>query len=227
MAMSVQIIPVIHYATKEQTMRNAQRAFDAGCPGVLIIHMDGENYLLPPTARAIKARWPEKLVGINFLGIEPTIAVTSNIANGLDMTWTDAQITHSGAKPWDQAEQVREAAARSPGHLVFAGVAFKHQRPEPDPVLAARKACEFGFIPTTSGPATGIAADADKIANLRATIGADTPLAIASGITPQNAHEFAPSLTHILVATGVSSSFHEFDIEKLRNLQTICERLTA
>ncbi|MDN8078562.1 hypothetical protein QZN30_04020 [Burkholderia multivorans] len=50
------VIPVIHYENADQAMRNAERAFDAGCEGVFLIHMDGENELLSPSAIAIKAR---------------------------------------------------------------------------------------------------------------------------------------------------------------------------
>lgn len=202
----IQVIPVIHYASVEQAMRNAERAFDAGCAGVFLIHMDGENKLLAPVARSIKACWKDKLVGINYLGAKPADAVASNIADGFDMTWTDVQLTHSGAAPWERAKRVREALLRSPGHQVYAGVAFKYQIAEPQPELSAKMAHEFGFIPTTSGSATSIAADVEKITNLRAALG-EGPLAIASGITPENVLSFAPSLTHILVSTGISSSF--------------------
>jgi predicted TIM-barrel enzyme len=176
--------------------------------------MDGENEVLAPSALAIKARWPERLVGINYLGEDPAKAVLANVANGLDMTWTDAQLTHSSAEPWTHAQRIQTALAKTPKHLLFAGVAFKHQRPEPQPELAARMAAQFGFVPTTSGAATGVAAEVDKIARLRTALG-DAPLAIASGVTPENVHEYAPYLSHILVASGVSESFHEFDYEKL------------
>lgn len=220
--MQALVIPVIHYASDEQAIRNAECAFEAGCEGVFLIHMDGANEWLTPVARAIKARWPDKLIGTNFLGVDPADAVATNIADGLDMTWTDVQLTHTAAEPWTRAQRVRMAMRHRPQHLVFTGVAFKHQRPEPYPALAAQKAVAFGFIPTTSGPATGVAADVDKVAKLRAALGEEAPLAIASGITPENVHEFAPNLTHILVATGVSAGFYEFDFEKLCRLRARC-----
>lgn len=216
------IIPVIHYADDGQAMRNAARAFDTGCEGVLLIHMEGRNGLLPRIAQEIKDLWPDRLVGINNLGMGAAEAVTRNVALGLDMTWTDEQPTHSDQAPWSDAEDLRTALAEGPGHLLFVGVAFKHQRHEPKPGLAARKAVEMGFIPTTSGTATGVAAEDRAIARLRTEIGVEAPLGIASGITPDNAHLFAPHLSHILVATGVSSSFHEFDETLLRRLRTAC-----
>lgn len=217
------VLPVIHYENDEQAMRNAETAFDAGCAGVFLIHMDCANHLLPAIAKRIKAQWPEKLVGINYLGGDPAEAVASNISLGLDMTWTDNQLTHSGAGN-AKAEKARAAMADEPAHMLFAGVAFKHQKYEPQPGVAVQKAIEFGFIPTTSGEATGVAAEQGKIEQMRAALGPEAPLAIASGITPDNVHEYAPYLSHILVATGVSSSFYEFDYEKLYQLRVLCDR---
>ena len=220
--MSVKIIPVIHYADDEQTLRNARIAFDAGCDGVFLIHMEGRDHLLPPVATAIKKRWNDRLVGVNFLRMDADEAVVESIRHGLDMTWTDEQVTHSAEQPWAEASRIRDSRASFPRHLVFVGVAFKHQRAEPHPDQAALRACEMGLVPTTSGPATGVAADAGRIEELRRAIGPDAPLAIASGVTPENVHEFAPHLTHILVATGVSRSFHEFDADRLRMLVDVC-----
>jgi len=218
--MQTKVIPVIHYRSDPLALENAEIAFDAGAAGVFLINMKGPNRLLAPVSRAIKSRWPDKLVGINYLGMDPAEAVKRNIADGLDMTWTDNQLTHSAQESWASAERVRSAARRRPGHLVFAGVAFKHQDPEPRPDVAALAALKFGFIPTTSGPATGVAAEVDQVASLRAALGA-APLAIASGITPENVAQFAPHLSHILVATGVSSSFYALDFEKLYRLGAI------
>ena len=220
--MRPQIIPVIHYQNDVQCLRNAEIAFETGCESVFLIQMEGKNDLLPLVAKAIKAQHPDKLVGINYLGLEPAYAVAANIGHGLDMTWTDVQLTHSAGMPWKQAVQVQEELQRHPDHLLFSGVAFKHQAEEPDPEFAALTALHAGFIPTTSGEATGVATETDKIVKLRRSLGPTASLAIASGITPDNAHEYAPYLSHILVATGVSATFYDFDIDKLRALRTAC-----
>ena len=197
------MIPVIHYADDAQAMRNAERAFEAGSDGVLLIHMEGRDELLPGVARAIKARWSDRLVGINGLSTDADAALARNVSDGLDMTWTDGQPTHSAYAPWTHADELSAMLAETPGHLLFVGVAFKHQQREPDPAAAARAAVERGMIPTTSGSTTGAPADLDKIAALREALGPDAPLGIASGVTPANAHLYAPYVSHVLVATGV------------------------
>jgi predicted TIM-barrel enzyme len=102
-----------------------------------------------------------------------------------------------------------------PGHLFFAAVAFKGQAPDPFPADSAALAAYHGLIPTTSGTGTGVAPDVEKIRRIRARLQLSDRLAVASGITPENIGQFAPHLTHVLVATGISSSFHEFDAAKL------------
>ena len=221
--MHPKVIPVIHYESDEQALRNAQIAFDAGCAGVFLIHMDGDNEVLSPIAQQVKARWPDKLVGINYLGMSVSKALEANLRDGLDMTWTDTQLTHSSAASLAQAKEASAILSLHPSHQLFVAVAFKYQQPEPRPEQAALSAASYGFIPTTSGAATGKAANVAQIAALHQALG-EAPLAIASGITPDNALEFTPYLTHVLVATGVSSSFYEFDFEKLYQLRVLCSQ---
>jgi predicted TIM-barrel enzyme len=212
------IIPVIHYASEEQALRNAKHAADAGCYGVFLIEMNGSNQALRPAATSIKSQLPALKVGINFLGVDPLDALQLNVTAGLDMTWTDEQLTHSQYEPWDEATGIAECLKSCKPHLMFVGVAFKHQAFEPHPKHAANKAVDLGFIPTTSGPATGVPADDHSIAEIRSGLPAKAPLAIASGITPANIAQFSPLVTHILVATGISDTFYEICTQKLGQL---------
>lgn len=52
---------------------------------------------------------------------------------------------------------------------------------------------------------------------MKAAVG-DFPLAIASGITPENVGEYLPWCDCFLVATGISCSFEELDPERVRAL---------
>ena len=213
-----QIIPVIHYSDDNQAMRNAERAIEAGCAGVMLIEMRGRNDGLIFAASAIKRRWPDKHVGINHLGAEIEVAVHRNLATGVDSTWTDEQLTHTDGQSDLEAQQLVRLLKCARPHAIFCAVAFKYQREEPDPADAAARAIALGFIPTTSGPSTGFAASPRKIMAMRELIGPKAPLAIASGITPDNAPIYAPLVSHMLVSTGVSASFHEFDPARLRAL---------
>jgi predicted TIM-barrel enzyme len=78
-------------------------------------------------------------------------------------------------------------------------------------------AASMGFLPTTSGAATGQPADRNKLGAMRAALGSG-PLGIASGVTPENVAAHRGLVTHILVSTGISNSFYTFDEESLRSL---------
>ena len=53
----------------------------------------------------------------------------------------------------------------------------------------------------------------------------DSPLAIASGITPENVLEYVAYVDYFLVATGISRDFHHLDPEKMAALATILHGL--
>jgi len=201
------ILPVIHFASAEATLQAAETAFDAGCDGVFLIHMGGADRLLDAPAVAVKRRWPERFVGTNRLRMSAADAVRLDASLGLDGTWSDAPgistVPRHAGDLSPLAAAVAAAQAQNPAFRFFASVAFKYQPPEPDPPAAARLAAAQGWIATTSGAATGVAADMAKLAGMRVALGT-LPLAVASGVTPENAAEHARYVSHILVATGIS-----------------------
>ena len=96
-------------------------------------------------------------------------------------------------------------------------VYLKYQRHVEDLETAARLAAKYMDVVTTSGPRTGGAAEVEKIARMKAAIGS-YPLALASGITPENVHAYLPHADCFLVATGISRSFSELEPSRVRSL---------
>ena len=70
---------------------------------------------------------------------------------------------------------------------------------------------------TTSGQGTCIAASIEKIKRIRTGAG-EYPIAIASGITPENVVDYLPYADAFLVATGISKDSYHLDREKVRKL---------
>jgi hypothetical protein len=129
----------------------------------------------------------------------------------------DARVREDLPEQVDAAALARARAASGSAALYFGGVAFKYQRPVEDVARAARIAAGYMDVVTTSGPGTGHAADVAKIRAMKAALG-PTPLAIASGITPDNVGEYLPVADCFLVATGISSSFDELSAAKVAAL---------
>ena len=81
---------------------------------------------------------------------------------------------------------------------------------------------------TTSGVATGRSAEVSKIEAFR-TGCADQALAVASGVTPDNAGVYARLVDAILVATGINrvGDFYNLEPMRLRRLLTVCRESGA
>jgi hypothetical protein len=215
--MRPQIWPVIHIDTPELAYANAKIAFDAGCVGVFLIHMDGEDEMLDPIGLEIQRRHPDHKIGVNYLSMGAEVAVKRAIAMGFQASWSDNPGVRSD---WidGSADRIGELLAAHPKHSFFASVAFKYQKRDPHPGEAAKRALGMGMIPTTSGEATGKAPAESKLTEIRGQIGPAAPLALASGVTPENGAALGRYLTHILVSTGISASFYRFDPGKLAAL---------
>src|SRR4051812_9199505 len=140
---------------------------------------------------AVADAHPGWWVGVNCLGMTPErvfAAVSPKVAG----VWADNARIDEGREDQPYAERVSAVRqARAPGCLYFGGVAFKYQRPVEDLEAACRVAARHMDVVTTSGPGTGHAADLEKIRRMKRTLG-DVPLAIASGITPENVGDYLP-----------------------------------
>jgi len=200
------VLPVIHVVDQEQAERNVGVALDAGADGVFLISHTYENDDLIRIASSIKDYLPEFFVGLNLLGERTLQAYYSAEEAGVDGVWVD---------------NPEDVDIKSRGLLYFGGVAFKtqpHVRDEDLAQLVKRAAPNMDVV-CTSGPRTGVAEDVRRLRIMSEALAGFTPLAVASGVTPQNvwAHLDA-GVQAILVATGVSKSFHELDPALLADL---------
>jgi hypothetical protein len=214
--MTPEIWPVIHLDTPGLAFVNAAIAFNAGCDGVFVIHMNGGDELVTPVASEIKRMWPDKKVGVNYLTMNAFDGLRRAEKNLFDAYWTDESGVRSDGVE-EVARNVQWFLSICRPILFFGSVAFKYQKSDPDPSMAAERATRLGMIPTTSGSATGKAPPVEKVKMMREFI-QHRPLALASGVTPENVLSLAPYVSHILVSTGISKSFFEFDADKLKAL---------
>jgi predicted TIM-barrel enzyme len=210
------VYPVIHYLDRDTAFEEAQKAIDAKADGIFLISHRGDDMELISVACAIKNQQPDLRVGVNFLSIDGLEATLMARKFNLPMVWgDDVGVDSKGLNDMGLSIQAQKMVAGS-GLDVFASVAFKYRPHEPAPCIAAKNALQAGFIPTTSGSGTGSAPELSKIMAMSNATGG--VLAVASGMTPENVVVYAPYLSHILVATGVSLDVHRMDVEKLKLL---------
>lgn len=207
----LKIYPVIHYFDCETTLREAEIAKKYGADGVFLISHIGSDEKLIPLAVKIKNDFDLKS-GLNLLPFD--CMHTANIvkANNIDMVWFDnCGVSSTGLN--EEGELIKEFAKNNKNIDIFASVAFKYQKEEINPVMAAINAYEAGFIPTTSGSGTGFAPEVEKIKSMFLP---NKTLAVASGMSCENILLFKDNLTHVLVSTGISMDSFHFDEEKIK-----------
>jgi uncharacterized protein len=217
------VTPVIHVLDLAQTLANIGHAMRLGAPGIFLINHDFPVADFLPILRLVRIECPDLWLGVNFLAQSGRIAfpiLGKLAAEGcqIDAYWADDACMDERQPMQTEAEAI--AAIRDASGwqgLYFGGVCFKKQRPV-DPALnahSAHVARPFMDVVTTSGLATGEAADLTKISDFRQGLG-HAPLAIASGVTPENAATYAADVDCFLVATGINRTNDFYNIDPAR-----------
>jgi len=228
------ILPVIHVLDSEQAELNIKAAISGGCPGVFLINHDFEKEKLVPIIKEMRQAFPDIWLGVNFLAVTGKYAFSilgelQKAGCKVDGYWADdARIDERRAED-DQPEADEIAAIRDASGwtgLYIGGTAFKKQR-DVDPVQyakSARIATRHMDVVVTSGVATGHAADVGKIDTFREHCGG-TALGLASGITPENAAQYADAVDLFMVATGINhdGDFYNIDPERLKRLMDLTQ----
>ena len=227
------ILPVIHVISETQTSINIDKLIDAGIKGCFLINHDFDIETFLPIVRSIRTAYPDFWIGINFLAVSglnafPILASLENGGCRIDAYWgADARIDE---RETYQAEAEAIAKTRQECGwigLYFGGTAFKKQRPinPNDYAESAILAANYMDVVTTSGIATGNAAEISKIATFRSAL-PDSPIALASGITPDNAIDYK-MVDCFMVATGVNidDDFYNIDLKKLKMLISQCQKM--
>jgi predicted TIM-barrel enzyme len=217
------VTPVIHVLSAAQSLANLETLRAAGCPGAFLINHDFGRDAFLPILREVRRALPDFWLGVNFLAEDGRVgfaALSALAAQGavFQALWADdACLDERRAEQSDASEIAAARVASGWKGMYFGGVAFKKQRPVADADLdrAAQLGADWLDVVTTSGLATGQAPDLAKIARFRAAIG-DRALALASGITPENASQFAGDVDVFLVATGINHRGDFYNIDPAR-----------
>jgi uncharacterized protein len=216
------LLPVIHTVERREVLKSIRVAHAAGCRGVFLIDQE----LPPPEVLALvcEARdaHPDLWIGVNLLSRRPPQALADALdacRGRIDGIWSDKAGVDEHVTVQSTADSfVAARRARDWRGLYFGGVAFKYQRPVADQDLGRLAALAEPYVDVicTSGPATGMPADVMKVCRMRA--GTTAPIALASGITPQNVRDYLPYVDAYLVGTGIEASFGVLDPRKIEAL---------
>lgn len=203
------VFVVVHVTDFEQALRNTAIAIGSSADGVFLInHSIGHRELLRICSE-VQARIP-CWMGVNCLDLEPQECFPL-LSPRIRALWVDnAQIDERESEQPEAAAILAAQKASGWDGFYFGGVAFKYQREVEDLETACRIAPGYMDVVTTSGPGTGRAADVEKLKTMKKALGR-FPLAVASGVTPDNVFDFIGIADVFLVATGISRTFEELD----------------
>lgn len=234
--MSIEIYPVIHFRDEQQALEQSSVARDTGADGVYLIEhgTDVRADDLVSSFERIKAKYPDFFVGINFLqfasGLEAFGYIlqklhTEAIYKAPDGLWVDDIAPRA-----ESADYLRHVDERLNAIRYLGGIAFKytptHTEDPGEAWVEARRLSRYADVVTTSGPGTGRAASPEKIAAMKRAIGLQ-PLAIASGVTPENLADYQGQADQVLVATSIETrpGSGEFDVQRLGHMVAVAHRL--
>ncbi|KAB2911352.1 MAG: adenine phosphoribosyltransferase [Kofleriaceae bacterium] len=221
------LLPVIHPVGRDEALASVEVAVAAGVKGVFVINQGMSEKQVLALMMEIRGRHPALWVGVNLLGFSPIEILERGLEAGdgrLDGIWSDnAHIDEDAAQQPEAAAFVAARREVDWSGLYFGGVAFKYQREVADAKLewAARVARGYMDVVCTSGPGTGHEARVEKVAAMRAGLGSDGALALASGVTPENVGNFLPHVDAYLVGTGIEARLGVLDAERVAALHRL------
>ena len=220
---SVVVLPVIHLFNEEQAVSEARAAFGAGADGVFVIDHECDNAATRRAALAVHRAlrgdgYLRPWVGLNLLGTRSAQEAFEYLqmrgAPGLSGVWCDAPARGYVKPPY------RPDVEGVFGALLFSGVEFKVGGDPGGMQVEVPAALAAGTdVLTTSGPGTGMPCRPEKVRRLRALAGPDASVAVASGVTAENARELVEAgADGLLIASGIAQDgdFHRLDPDKLR-----------
>ena len=217
------LLLVVHITSTEQAIRNTGIARDEGADGVFLINHHTNFLHLLSCFEGVRRKFPEFWIGINCLDLDRQ-AMFKRLPVTAGGFWADdagiqEEFEEYGMDPSYDARKFFEYRAQHPKNgIYFGGVAFKYQKPSRNPAFAAKVAAPYVDVVITSGVATGVAADVEKIKAMKIAMD-DAPLALASGVTPENVSTYLPYVDCFVVSTGVSDSETEFNRERVREMR--------
>jgi predicted TIM-barrel enzyme len=222
------LLPVVHPVGRQEALEAVRVARDLGVRGVFLIDQMMHERDVLALVREIRHRHPALWIGINLLTQAPAEALGSALdaCGSIDGIWSDdAGINERGMSHPRAEAFVAERRVAGWSGLYFGGVAFKYQREvvPADLCRAASAAVTYMDVVCTSGPGTGLAADVEKVRELRSGLG-DHAMALASGVTPENVCSYLPYAQVFLVGTGIEASLGVLDPVKIERLMRAMER---
>ena len=200
-------LPVVHPRSKVLCLKAVETALNCQADGIFLVNEGLDAWELLDLIPEIHHKFDSPWIGVNLIGFEPETVVGLIIGLPVAGIWSDnAGIVESQSKQ-PAAERFLQARQDNAWDgLYFGGLAMKYQRRVAEEQLAdaAQRACPFMDMITSSGTETGVAISMEALKRLREGAGSH-PIALASGISPENVRHYLPYVDAYLVASSIET----------------------
>lgn len=211
--------------TVEDALRDLEITFANG--GDAIVYEGGDFKKLDQVLTAVREKYPNKVIGVNYLGAYVSYIETFELAqkHKCQIAWTD----YSGIDLITEAPEMslHDIDARKPAGVFYvSGIHMKYltlRDPKKSIEKSARQAMGWMDGITITGPGTGQATDPEKARRTRSVIG-DHPMGAASGVSSENVGSLVPYIDYMLVNSSIADANRRIVPEKLKALR---EAITA
>lgn len=165
-----------------------------------------------------KDKYPDFWIGINLIWqhIPKVLNFLSDVSP--DGLWIDnSNVTDKDTQnvPEIVIDQFKKLNFKG---LYFGGILFKYIPDMGDPLKILKKTHEYMDVIITSGEATGIEIDLDKIEFIHENTKQNILIANASGITPENVHKIKNYCNIFVVRTSIVDKYSNINLKKLDKL---------
>jgi uncharacterized protein len=202
----LKVFVLIQVVNSEQAARNVSRARAGGADGVIFLSHDLRGSDLVEVFREVKNDNPEFNMGMNLLGMSCHVA--SLLSEGTDLLWMDGY-------------PKRDLGLDIP---VLASVTLRDRELRKTLSEEVKTVSQFADSLVVCGARTGSVPFVGRVRTLSALT--PKPLCVASGLTSDNVIQFLPYVEYLLVGAGVSDSFSEVNVQKIKDfVRTVKDNL--
>ena len=214
--MATKIYPVVHINSPKQGVEQAELALNCGADGVYLIdHHQNQQQDIISVFNALTDNNPNTYIGVNFLyepsALQSFMLIDKAVKDGYMKRLPNGLWVDDASKSLNEIWEYRKSDLALSTVRYLGGVAFKYTKDYTEnPLIAATEARYLGKyvdVIVTSGPGTSKSPSVRKIAAMKQE--ADflgKPLAVASGVSAENLHEYDGNIDEVLVSSSVETT---------------------
>lgn len=209
-------------STLEDSIKDLEASFDNGADA--IVYEGKDLAKLDSTVGAIRKKFPEKVIGINYLGGDNLYSYKTTFGlakkHKLQIAWTDfAGVDLIKEAPEESLHSIENE--KPEGVFYVSGIHMKYSTLLDQNKTIEKSALQaMGWVDgiVVTGPKTGVPTNPEIPSRVRAVVG-NYPVGAASGVSAENVKDILNNIDFVLVNTSISDKNHRIIGSKVKALR--------